>query len=1262
MKYKKTRIEAVALSIVLLGAIFLVPASSINTQESSSINEQYDTIYRQPYGEFNDPGPFYLDQKYILDDPTPLSRDDNDDCGYKRDAGKDFNHASALYPGEVVDDTPGRGRTGKLSSTTDTEDWYFFSVCDGQDIVITMTPPMEYDYDLGLWDEDEVERANSTNTGSTPEYISYTADYTGRWYMRVHYMSGSGQAQYSIEINLIGQNDAGSGDDAPDNFNDALLINPGEYSGYLDMDDPYDFYKFDVTSGQGIHFNLDMKNVAYLTDFDISLYNPSGEYVYEEDYYYDDELLYPADETGQWRVKIDIFPGWVDCPQPTEWDYYTYGSGAYELTFAIESSAPDPPAPIPQPDITPIAKTFIIANDPDSNKDEYGYLASIPACNYLESGDRYLAPIVYEGDDTPTNYFGTEHDRGVVDDTTQYLIDDWEAYLSSHGKTPTEYNVPADPIEAAADIATNNWVSSDLAVVAIDGSDYEDTVKTVISRTKTLKRSSETFQVPNDSPDIVDIGGTYSYPMTLRKDICAINISMYGTGGAEPSLNAILPHFMPMGDDWWPHPEDVDGPKYDIYFPVTRMGVWSAGTNKITGTWNFEITQYKGDRYRMWVRDSDSSIYVKIETDEPSDLLVFLVDPQGHLRAPDMPYWNGPVNPIHVWNGCHFDPEVHGFGPWRCWDPDPHTEFEAEVLHPEKGLWTAIVVPREAEGDDVPYTITGEVTYTNSKRADAAISAANAAVIASLEHVPLLYVTEDNVPTETQDAIDALGIDNVIFVERGGNGDGVKNELPTLAADLITMQEIVDQIKSYDVSENYITITSIKESKGESTKTYHDSGSGYFAQAASIAAYHASPVLRIGDAAVDGLLKTKVNPAGMADRIETWRLWEGDFYHGSRSTGHLPIASEPINMTSLQILIEMIKYLLKGTGELPPFGLDAKRYWNEELHDGIYDWISGYGLDLDGQEGYCFVAPRKDIYIPAHSVMMGNNSYAGHIPGHTTAYTSAVVARNLLYSALIFANPNRDITTTQLSNFPDGGTWKTNDGVTHQVYSSREVKKSFGSHGRTYEGHAIWRAHIERVNEGASAMYYSGHGTGGSGISFQYEQTEFCNYPNQIWWDAWRGYTYDSWKMPRDNGRVWYNPRPPMLYDIIHFDYVDGYFENLKSQAALWMSCTTADSDGPMVYFDHGAVIYYGNAGSGLCPEADLQDDEVFNDMFIYGEPIGPAYSKQVWLHFRDFTTKDPTSMYGSSSMQVTTVQAIYGDPNFIVYSPEWSSPIPVDA
>jgi hypothetical protein len=123
--------------------------------------------------------------------------------------------------------------------------------------------------------------------------------------------------------------------------------------------------------------------------------------------------------------------------------------------------------------------------------------------------------------------------------------------------------------------------------------------------------------------------------------------------------------------------------------------------------------------------------------------------------------------------------------------------------------------------------------------------------------------------------------------------------------------------------------------------------------------------------------------------------------------------------------------------------------------------------------------------------------------------------------------------------------------------------------------------------------------------------------------------------------------------------------ENLRSCAVFYMSCTTGDAFGPMVYLDHGAVVWYGNSGSGLCPEADLQDDEFFQDVLLDGEMIGPAYSKQVWLHYRDFTTSDPTAMYGVSSVQgysITTVQVIYGDPNLIVYSPEWSSPEPVDA
>ena len=60
-----------------------------------------------------------------------------------------------------------------------------------------------------------------------------------------------------------------------------------------------------------------------------------------------------------------------------------------------------------------------------------------------------------------------------------------------------------------------------------------------------------------------------------------------------------------------------------------------------------------------------------------------------------------------------------------------------------------------------------------------------------------------------------------------------------------------------------------------------------------------------------------------------------------------------------------------------------------------------------------------------------------------------IVMRNVLYPALIYANPNRDVTTSQLMNFEEGRAWTTNDGQSQNVYTSREIKKTFMS--------VVWR-------------------------------------------------------------------------------------------------------------------------------------------------------------------------------------------------------------
>lgn len=1235
---KKSRIGAVVLTIILLGTGFLGAVSSLPLKQNQI------TASEQPSS--TDDGVYVLDRSYAIPNPNPAStgRSDNDDAGYKRDAGNDIAHSVALYPGEVIDDTPGRGRTGKLNTTTaDQNDWYFFGVCQGQSIGITLTPSSGSNIDIFLKDASETLLASSTNPGSNPESITYIARFTGKYYLQLQRISGTGVATYSFTVVITGQNDSGTHADAGNTLGTAVLITPGLYYGYVDMNDAYDYYKFQVTAGQGIHLKLSMKDFAYLSDFDLNLYNPSGKLVYQGKAYFDDEFNYPADVSGQWRARVDIFPGWVDIPHPTNWQYFTYGAGPYSLQLTLETSAPAPPGPVPQPDITPIAKTYIVPNDPTSSKDEFGYLAAVPAANYLSGGNRYLAALIYSGDFTSTNYYNNDKDRGTVDNTTNYLIADWNAYLATYGKTPVQYTVPSDPIQAAADIATHNWVSSSLAVVAVDGSGYTDEVSTVLSKTKTLKREVSVIDVPGDSSKILNLGG-YGYPMFLGPKWCALNVSMFGTGGAQPSVSSIIPHFMPKATEWWPYPNDEpDGPKIDIYTPITRMGIWTAGTDKVSASLSLEITKYAGDRYHVKVKNSDSVLRVNLTTTEASDLLVFLVDPNGYLRDPVIPAWCGQyVNPLGVWNGCSFDPSAGGYEPWRRWVIQPHTQFSAQALHPEAGLWTIIVVPRNAVGPDVKYTLKAEIQTTNSKRADAEMSAANAAVIASLNHAPLLYVKEDSIPSQTASAFTTLGVNKVIFVERGEIGSAVRGSLPTIQNDLKTMQDIVDLIKANSASENYITVTSLKTE-------------GSFAPAAMLAAYHGSPVIRIEDVPGD--------PAAVAQRMETWLRWDGDYYHGERSTGHLPMATAPINMSKLQIFLSMVKFLLKGEGDLPPFGLDAKRYWTEDMYTSFHNYIVSLGLDKEGQEGYAIVAPREDITLVLSSALMGNNSYSGQIPGITPAYSADVIARNLLYPALIFANPNRNITTSEMMNFPDGGTWKTNDGKTTPVFSSRIMKEDFSAHFRTYIGHCLWDAHLDQINTGASLMYYSGHGTGGSGISAQYKQTQFCHYPTQVWSDGWRGYMYDNWKTPRDGGFTWYNPEPSLgnLYEIVHYDYVDAYMKNLHSMAILYMSCTTGDGDCPLVYLDHGAVCWYGNAGTGLCPEADLQDDEFFHDTLVDGMAIGPAYSKQVWLHFRDFTTSDPTSMYGPSSMQVETIQVIYGDPNLIIYSPDWQSPIPVN-
>ena len=134
--FKKSKIQAVVIALLFVGTV-LIPINSIAANPTSP----NDTSKKNYFTEDNE-GTFILDRSYYLmeENPASMGTADNDDAGYKKDAGLDLPRSLALYPGELIDETPGRGRFGKISST-DNSDWFFFSVCQGQQIVFTVTPP-----------------------------------------------------------------------------------------------------------------------------------------------------------------------------------------------------------------------------------------------------------------------------------------------------------------------------------------------------------------------------------------------------------------------------------------------------------------------------------------------------------------------------------------------------------------------------------------------------------------------------------------------------------------------------------------------------------------------------------------------------------------------------------------------------------------------------------------------------------------------------------------------------------------------------------------------------------------------------------------------------------------------------------------------------------------------------------------------------------------------------------------------------------------
>lgn len=122
------------------------------------------------------------------------------DANLHTDAGNSFSTATSV--------TPTLSFQGTLyqSSPTDTQDWYKFYAGYGQTIHVTMTPPSGVNFDLQLYSPNNPStpvRSSTLGAGQT-ETITFTANASGDWRIRIYITSGEGQYIAYISVTGIG--------------------------------------------------------------------------------------------------------------------------------------------------------------------------------------------------------------------------------------------------------------------------------------------------------------------------------------------------------------------------------------------------------------------------------------------------------------------------------------------------------------------------------------------------------------------------------------------------------------------------------------------------------------------------------------------------------------------------------------------------------------------------------------------------------------------------------------------------------------------------------------------------------------------------------------------------------------------------------------------------------------------------------------------------------------------------------------------------
>jgi len=658
--------------------------------------------------------------------------------------------------------------------------------------------------------------------------------------------------------------------------------------------------------------------------------------------------------------------------------------------------------------VVPLKKTTFVNFDEDSLIDDYAYLAAIPTAVFQDKGRLFSFPLLFYQDEYPI-----EEDRERSLNARQgldYFMEDWMSYCNGRLDQMTLINVPKskldsgwrakdynlidgdDPYSIASQIALSDWSYSDDAVVAVIGEEFERLNNEIsgmltgeividkplktdhfeVKQTNRLNPVSHEFTVPEGYMYVYARCWYPSFAITVTLPVPGFEMS---TKTTIPSGDKDLQLYCMHNGEW---------------MQTVAMDAWNqaSGMDREKGG----TYVYNTGRWRASVTDVPTKRIIKIE-EKFGTWLEILRSIKQVVYQVDISMYPGVRMPLfdNVPFGCK-DVTIE----LTCKNPDVNLGFclmgpgGEEILSDTDGF---IEIDQLGEcllgesydiaiytTDDVQGSFNYEISYSWNEdktryESDCLTDATEGAILASTLNAPLLYTSSSELPKETIDALNMLGVNNIYLVNLGDHlSKTIKNkltEIATIKENYKLHREVYNAIRERTGSNDVIFSTTnpwrpwfVWERKA--TEEIEMPYALFVGPAAYCAAHHGSPVLVVD------------NHPELSSAV----VWHNEFWN--KKASYSPVGNKPT----------VAEMHLTGTR--------------------VYDFLKDYGFDKRDRESIITVAGQFNIGAAWDRVFIGKAN-CGRFFG-SPVDTAYWISRNVFYPALIFVNPATDPNGVEMIN------------------------------------------------------------------------------------------------------------------------------------------------------------------------------------------------------------------------------------------------------